>query len=122
MGHVERERCPFFKGIRVGNPKQKMHEEKIRGQKAAKQSFSSHLFCSITHERERWRDERRETQRGIHARGHARTHAHTHTHTHTHRVFKKRVRERERARERLTLFSFFCVTDELIQKREREEL
>ena len=30
-----------------------------------------------------------------------------------------RVTERERERERLTLFSFFCVTDELIQTRER---
>ena len=86
MGHIERERCPFLKGIRVGNPKQKMRR-KIRGQKAAKPSFSSHLCCSIT--RERVGETRDERLREGYARGH------THTHTHTERVFKKRVRERD---------------------------
>ena len=81
-----RERCPFLKGIRVGNPKQKMRR-KIRGQKAAKPSFSSHLCCSIT--RERVGETRDERLREGYARGH------THTHTHTQRVFKKRVRERD---------------------------
>ena len=56
------------------------------------------------------------------------THADTHTHTHRERETVcycafcesyKRERERERERERLTLFSFFFVTSELIQTRER---
>ena len=85
MGHIESERCPFFKGIiRVGNPKQKM---------AKKNSWSKSrqavLFLALVlfhyYERESWRDERRETQRGIRARGH--------THTHREREFLKRVRD-----------------------------
>ena len=88
MGHIESERCPFFKGIiRVGNPKQKM---------AKKNSWSKSrqavLFLALVlihyYERESWRDERLRE-------GHARGHTHTHTHTHTQRVFKKRVRERD---------------------------
>ena len=119
MGHIERERCPFLKGIRVGNPKQKMRR-KIRGQKAAKPSFSSHLCCSIT--RERVGETRDERLREGYARGH----------THTHTEFLKRELEREtvcycafcesykREREReIDAFFFRCVTDELIQTRER---
>ena len=119
MGHVERERCLFFKGIRVGNPKQKMHVEKFVVKKPPSSPFPRTCFVP-SHTRESVGETRDERRREGYT--HADTHARTHTHTHRERVFKKRVRERERARERLTLFSFFCVTDELIQKREREEL
>ncbi len=73
MGHIEGERCPFFKGIiRVGNPKQKM---------AKKNSWSKSrqavLFLALVlfhyYERERvgeTRDSERDTR--------ARTHTHTH--------------------------------------------
>ena len=100
MGHIERERCPFLKGIRVGNPKQKMRR-KIRGQKAAKPSFSSHLCCSIT--RERVGETRDERLREGYARGH--------THTHTEREFLKRESERE-----TVCYCAFCES----YKRERE--
>jgi predicted transcriptional regulator len=120
MGHIEGERCPFFKGIiRVGNPKQKM---------AKKNSWSKSrqavLFLALVlfhyYERESWRDERLRE-------GYARADTHTHTHTQRERRcvivrFVRVTRERERERERLTLFSFFCVTDELIQTRERKEV
>ena len=98
MGHIERERCPFLKGTRVGNPKQKMRR-KIRGQKAAKQSFSSHLCCSIT--RERVGETRDERLREGYARGH----------THTHTQFLKRELERE-----TVCYCAFCES----YKRERE--
>ena len=81
MGHIEGEDALSSKAFsRVGNPKQKM-AKKNSWSKAAKPSFSSHLFCSPLYERESWRDERRETQRGIRTR--------THTHTERERVFKK---------------------------------
>ena len=74
MGHIERERCPFFKGIiRVENPKQKMAKEKFVVKKPPSRPFPLKLVLfSIIREREL---ERRETRRGIRARGH------THTHT-----------------------------------------
>ena len=91
---------------------------KIRGQKAAKPSFSSHLFCSIiTRERV---GETRDSERD--------THADTHTHTHTQSFYKESQRERRcvivrfvrvtRERE-IDAFFFRGVTDELIQTRER---
>ena len=120
MGHIEGERCPFFKGIiRVENPKQKM---------AKKNSWSKSrqavLFLALVlfhyYERESWRDERLRE-------GYARADTHTHTQrerereTVCYRAFCESYK-RERERERLTLFSFFCVTDELIQTRERKEV
>ena len=80
MGHTEREREMLslsYKALGL-----ETLSRKTRGQKAAKQSFSSHVFCSIR-ERESWRDERRETREGY-------AHGHTHTHTHTEREFLKR--------------------------------
>ena len=71
------------------------------------------LFSIITRERV---GETRDSERD--------THADTHTHTQReretvcYRAFCESYK-RERERERLTLFSFFCVTDELIQTRER---
>ena len=118
MGHIESERCPFFKGIiRVGNPKQKM-AKKNSWSKAAKPSFSSHLFCSII-TRERVGETRDERLREGYAR--ADTHTHTERETVCYCAFCESYK-RERERERLTLFSFFCVTDELIQTRERKEV
>ena len=102
MGHIESERCPFFKGIiRVGNPKQKM-AKKNSWSKAAKPSFSSHLFCSII-TRERVGETRDERLREGYARGH--------THTHTEREFLKRESERE-----TVCYCAFCES----YKRERE--
>jgi len=101
MGHIESERCPFFKGIRVGNPKQKM-AKKNSWSKAAKPSFSSHLFCSII-TRERVGETRDERLREGYAR------ADTHTHTH-------RERKRESGERRCVIVRFVRVTRE----RERE--
>ena len=119
MGHIEGERCPFFKGIiRVGNPKQKMAKKNSWSKSRQAVLFLLNLFCSIiTRERV---GETRDSERDTRAR----------THTHTHRERERRCviarfvrvtreRERERERERLTLFSFFFVTSELIQTRER---
>ena len=79
---------PFLQRHLVGlETLSKKWRRKIRGQKAAKPSFSSHLFCSIR-ERESWRDERRETREGY-------AHGHTHTHRERESVFKERVRERD---------------------------
>ena len=99
MGHVERERCPFFKGIRVGNPKQKMHVEKFVVKKPPSSPFPRTCFVpSYTRESVgETRDERRR-EGYTHADTHARTHARTHTHTE--REFLKRESERERERER----------------------
>ena len=116
MGHIERERCPFLKGIRAGNPKQKMRR-KIRGQKAAKPSFSSHLCCSITRERVgETRDERLRE-------GYARGHTHTHTERERRCVIVRFVRvTREREREREIDAFFFLLCDERTYPNEREEL
>ena len=97
MGHIEGERCPFFKGIiRVENPKQKM---------AKKNSWSKSrqavLFLALVlfhyYERESWRDERLRE-------GYARADTHTHT-----------QRERER---RCVIVRFVRVTRE--RERERD--
>ena len=112
---------PFLQRIiRVGNPKQKMAKKNSWSKSRQAVLFLLNLFCSPLYERESWRDERlRDSERD--------TRADTHTH-------REREREtvcycafcesykRERARERLTLFSFFCVTSELIQTRERKEV
>ena len=120
MGHIEGERCPFFKGIiRVGNPKQKMAKKNSWSKSRQAVLFLLNLFCSIiTRERVgETRDERL-------GEGYARGHTHTHTQRERRCVIARfvrvtRERERERERERLTLFSFFFVTSELIQTRER---
>jgi hypothetical protein len=110
---------PFLqKGIiRVGNPKQKMAKEKFVVKKPPSRPFPLKLVLfSIIRERESWRDERLRE-------GYARGHTHTHTERERRCVIARFVRvTRERERERLTLFSFFCVTDELIQTRERKEV
>ena len=94
MGHIER--C--FKGIsRVGNPKQKMAKKNSWSKSRQAVLFLLNLFCSPLYERESWRDERRETQRGIRTRGH--THIHTQRETVCYCAFcesYKRERKRER--------------------------
>jgi len=74
MGHIEGERCPFFKGIiRVGNPKQKMAKKNSWSKSRQAVLFLLNLFCSPLYERESWRDERLRE-------GYARADTHTHTH------------------------------------------
>ena len=75
MGHIEGERCPFFKGIiRVGNPKQKMAKKNSWSKSRQAVLFLLNSFCSIiTRERVgETRDERL-------GEGYARGHTHTHT-------------------------------------------
>ena len=117
MGHIEGERCPFFKGIiRVGNPKQKM---------AKKNSWSKSrqavLFLALVlfhyYERESWRDERLRE-------GYARADTHTHTHTQRERVCDRAFCEsdkREREREREIDAFFFLLCDGRTYPNEREE-
>ena len=96
-----------------------MAKEKFVVKKPPSRPFPLKLVLfSIIREREL---ERRETQRGIHARGHTHTHTHRERETVCYCAFCESYK-RERERERLTLFSFFCVTDELIQTRERKEV
>jgi hypothetical protein len=120
MGHIESERCPFFKGIiRVGNPKQKM-AKKNSWSKAAKPSFSSHLFCSII-TRERVGETRDERLR----EGYARADTHTHTERERRCViarFVRVTRERERAREIDAFFFLLCDGRTYPNERERKEL
>ena len=117
MGHIEGERCPFFKGIiRVGNPKQKMAKKNSWSKSRQAVLFLLNLFCSIiTRERV---GETRDSERD--------THADTHTHTHTERErrcviarFVRVTRERERERE-IDAF-FFLLCDERTYPNEREE-
>ena len=100
MGHIEGERCPFFKGIiRVGNPKQKMAKKNSWSKSRQAVLFLLNLFCSIiTRERVgETRDERL-------GEGYARGHTHTHTRERERRCviarFVRVTRERERERER----------------------
>ena len=94
-----------------------MAKEKFVVKKPPSRPFPLKLVLfSIIREREL---ERRETRRGIRARGH--THTHRERETVCYCAFCESYK-RERARERLTLFSFFRVTSELIQTRERKEV
>jgi hypothetical protein len=115
MGHIEGE-MPFLQRHLVGlETLSKKWRRKIRGQKAAKPSFSSHLFCSPLYERESWRDERLRE-------GYARGHTHTHTERERRCViarFVRVTRERERARE-IDAF-FFLLCDERTYPNESEE-
>ena len=117
MGHIEGERCPFFKGIiRVGNPKQKMAKKNSWSKSRQAVLFLLNLFCSIiTRERV---GETRDSERD--------THADTHTHTQRERErrcviarFVRVTRERERERE-IDAF-FFLLCDERTYPNEREE-
>jgi len=82
MGHIEGERCPFFKGIiRVGNPKQKMAKKNSWSKSRQAVLFLALVLFSIIRERELERRETRDSERDTRAR--------THTHTHRERVFKK---------------------------------
>ena len=78
--------------------------------------------CFVLHyTRERVGETRDERLREGYARADTHTHTERERETVCYRAFCESYK-RERERERLTLFSFFCVTDELIQTREREEL
>jgi hypothetical protein len=93
---------------------------KIRGQKAAKPSFSSHLFCSII-TRERVGETRDERLR----EGYARADTHTHTQRERRCViarFVRVTRERERAREIDAFFFLLCDGRTYPNERERKEL
>ena len=117
MGHIEGERCPFFKGIiRVGNPKQKMAKKNSWSKSRQAVLFLLNLFCSIiTRERVgETRDSERDTR--------ARTHTHTHTERERRCVIVRFVRvTREREREREIDAFFFLLCDGRTYPNEREE-
>ena len=119
MGHIEGERCPFFKGIiRVGNPKQKMAKKNSWSKSRQAVLFLALvLFSIITRERV---GETRDSERD--------THADTHTHTQRERetvcycaCCESYKREREREREREIDAFFFLLCDERTYPNEREE-
>ena len=117
MGHIEGERCPFFKGIiRVGNPKQKMAKKNSWSKSRQAVLFLALVLFSIIRERELERRETRDSERDTRAR--------THTHTHTERErrcvivrFVRVTRERERE---IDAF-FFLLCDGRTYPNEREE-
>jgi hypothetical protein len=110
MGHIEGE-MPFLQRHLVGlETLSKKWRRKIRGQKAAKPSFSSHLFCSPLYERESWRDERLRE-------GYARGHTHTHTERERRCVIARFVRE-TRDSERDTHADTHTHTESFLKERE----
>ena len=115
MGHIEGERCPFFKGIKLGLETLSRKWRRKNSWSKSRQAvlFLLNLFCSPLYERESWRDERLRE-------GYARGHTHTHTERERRCVIVRFVRvTRERERE-IDAF-FFLLCDGRTYPNEREE-
>jgi len=120
MGHIERESDALSSKALLGLETLSRKWRRKNSWSKSRQAvlFLLNLFCSPLYERESWRDER---LREGYARGHTHTHRERERETVCYCAFCESYK-RERERERLTLFSFFCVTSELIQTRERKEV